>query len=110
MKDLFKSLEFLQKILYLKNNEHTNFNLDNENERKIVTDIYKKFEGQLNNTKTKDNKAFRNFKLKSIYHSYKQDYELAYQNLDLYFKSINEDIQKNQNHLENNFREIKTDK
>ena len=40
MKDLFKSLEFLQKILYLKNNEHTNFNLDNENERKIVADAF----------------------------------------------------------------------
>jgi len=107
MKDLFKTLEFLQKILYLKSNEH-NSEKDIEEERKIVSDIYKKFESQLNNTKTKNNKAFRNFKLKSIYLNYKKDYSLAYQNLDLYFKSINEDIVKN--HLENNFREIKTDK
>lgn len=105
MKDLFNSLEFLNKILYLKSNEH---NVDDDEKRKIISDIYKKFETQLNNTKTKNNKAFRNFKLKSIYNSYKQNYLDAYHNLDLYFKSINEDITKNL--LDNNFREIKTDK
>ena len=105
MKDLFKSLEFLQKILYLKTNEHTT---DDDEKRNIISDIYKKFESQLNNTKNKNNKAFRNFKLKSIYNSYKQNYHQAYIDLDLYFESIKEDIVKN--NLENNFREIRTDK
>lgn len=105
MKDLFNSLEFLHKIIYLKSHEQ---NIKNKEEREIIFDIYKKFEIQINKYSQNNRKAIRNFKLKSLYNSYKTDYEKAIENLEVYLKTINDD--RIEYHLENNFREIKTNK
>ena len=102
-KDLFKILEFLNKILMMKNaHEKRNY--------QETSDVYKKFENQFKRLeKHNSEEGFRNFKLKIIYNCYKQGlYTEAYSNLDIYIKSVKDEIANS--HLENNILEIKTTK
>ena len=64
-KDLFKTLEFLNKILVMKNAD------DNRNYQE-TSDVYKKFENQFHSLEKNHNtEGFRNFKLKIVYNCYK---------------------------------------
>lgn len=101
-KDLFKTLEFLNKILMMKNaHEKRNY--------QETSDVYKKFENQFNSLEKHNLEGFRNFKLKIIYNCYKQGlFAEAYSNLEIFIKSVKDEISNS--HLENNILEIKTTK
>lgn len=105
-KDLFETLEFLNKIIIMK---QTNENIHNNSNKSYqeASEVYKKFEEQFNSLKSNNAEGFRNFKLKIIYNSYKRkSYAEAYSNLDIYIKSVMDEISNS--NLESNILDIKT--